>query len=75
MNAPLLNLARLNAPALTNAALAELRRHDDADVRRIARDETVCRAIAMRSGDVSLFRIAEVLGVTKDWLREYAGLR
>lgn len=32
-------------------------------------------AWAMRAAGKSLYEIAVTLGVTKDWLREYAGLR
>lgn len=42
--------------------------------RQRTKDETITRARELRADGESLYSIASTLGVTKEWLREYAGL-
>lgn len=39
------------------------------------RDELIAKALVMAYNGDSLYTIAIALGVTKEWLRTYAGLR
>jgi len=48
----------------TTARLAQIKRHS-----------LVTRALDLHADGLSLFAIARELGVTKEWLRSYAGLR
>lgn len=47
----------------------------DGDNRHNPRERTVRAAQEMKASGMSLYAIAVQLGVTKEWLREYAGLR
>src|SRR5262245_23799817 len=47
---------------------------DKAATLRRQRADKVARAQALAAEGLSLYEVARTLGVTKDWLREYAGL-
>ena len=49
-------------------------RINDEERARIERDRIIQHAREMRADGKSLFQIATALGVTKEWLRAYAGL-
>jgi hypothetical protein len=46
-----------------------------AEALKAERDRKVAEALVMALNGKSLFQIAIALGVTKEWLRTYAGLR
>lgn len=64
------NLCNLCATARAYRPLVE----GSAEAFKIDRERKVWRAQALRAEGKSLFAIATELGVTKEWLRHYAGI-
>lgn len=57
------------------AALSDIRAWDRRQAqRRDQKRERIARAHQLRAAGYSLWQIATELGVSKEWLREYAGM-